>query len=97
MHLGVDAVLLIGEHGDYPKTPLGQEMVPRRAFFEQIVGTLLEAGTPIPICESPKRPLTSQHANRACSELLLASQHHSDAGIETTLRRCMCPQTMIST
>ena len=74
VHLGVDAVLLIGEHGDYPKTPLGQEMVPRRAFFEQIVGTLLEAGTPIPICESPKRPLTSQQGLQRAAACIAASQ-----------------------
>ncbi len=32
--LAVDAVLLIGEHGDYPRSALGQEMLPRRYFFE---------------------------------------------------------------
>lgn len=47
--LAVDAVLLIGEHGDYPRTALGQEMLPRRYFFEQIVGVIGEAGRPIPI------------------------------------------------
>lgn len=47
--LAVDAVLLIGEHGDYPKSELGQEMTPRRYFFEQIVGVLGEAGRTIPI------------------------------------------------
>ena len=36
--LAVDAVLLIGEHGDYPRSRLGQEMLPRRYFFEQISG-----------------------------------------------------------
>lgn len=48
-HLAVDAVLLIGEHGDYPVTSLGQEMVPRRYFFEQICAVIAEAGRPIPI------------------------------------------------
>jgi hypothetical protein len=47
--LAVDAVLLIGEHGDYPKSELGQEMTPRRYFFEQIQGVLSEVGRPIPI------------------------------------------------
>ena len=36
--LAVDAVLVIGEHGDYPVTELGQEMLPRRYFFEQVSG-----------------------------------------------------------
>jgi len=47
--LAVDAVLLIGEHGDYPRTKLGQEMVPRRYFFEQITGVIAESGRSIPI------------------------------------------------
>ena len=47
--LAVDAVLLIGEHGDYPRSELGQEMLPRRYFFEQIAGVIAEAGRPIPV------------------------------------------------
>ncbi|MCY3777289.1 MAG: hypothetical protein OXH11_15040, partial [Candidatus Aminicenantes bacterium] len=47
--LAVDAVLLIGEHGDYPRSELGQEMLPRRYFFEQIAGVISEAGRPIPV------------------------------------------------
>lgn len=47
--LAVDAVLLIGEHGDYPRSALGQEMLPRRYFFEQITGVIGEAGRPIPV------------------------------------------------
>ena len=47
--LAVDGVLLVGEHGDYPVSALGQEMLPRRYFFEQICGTIAEAGRPIPI------------------------------------------------
>ena len=47
--LAVDAVLLIGEHGDYPVSMLGQEMLPRRYFFEQIVGVIGQAERPIPV------------------------------------------------
>mgnify|MGYP001187977566 FL=1 len=47
--LAVDAVLLIGEHGDYPRSQLGQEMLPRRYFFEQIVGVIGEAGRQVPV------------------------------------------------
>ena len=47
--LAVDAVLLIGEHGDYPRSALGQEMLPRRYFFEQICGVIAESDRPIPI------------------------------------------------
>ena len=47
--LAVDAVLLIGEHGDYPRSTLGQEMLPRRYFFEQVCGVIAESGRPIPV------------------------------------------------
>lgn len=47
--LAVDGVLLIGEHGDYPVSELGQEMLPRRYFFEQICGVIAESGRPIPV------------------------------------------------
>jgi hypothetical protein len=47
--LAVDAVLLIGEHGDYPRSRLGQEMLPRRYFFEQISGVIAQADRPIPV------------------------------------------------
>lgn len=47
--LAVDAVLIIGEHGDYPVTAHGQEMVPRRYLFEQVCGVIEESAGAIPI------------------------------------------------
>jgi len=47
--LAVDAVLLIGEHGDYATSPLGQEMTPRRYFFDQISAQIIASGRPVPI------------------------------------------------
>ena len=47
--LAVDGVLLIGEHGDYPVSRLGQEMLPRRYFFEQIAGVIGEGNRPVPV------------------------------------------------
>jgi hypothetical protein len=35
--LAVDGVLLIGEHGNYPKNERGQIMYPRRKFFEETI------------------------------------------------------------
>ncbi|MCC7261173.1 MAG: hypothetical protein IT369_01495 [Candidatus Latescibacteria bacterium] len=47
--LNVDAVLLIGEHGDYPWNERGRHMYPRRYFFEQIAGVFGESGRVVPV------------------------------------------------
>jgi hypothetical protein len=47
--LNVDAVLLIGEHGDYPWNERGRHMYPRRQFFEQIAGVFSESGRSVPV------------------------------------------------
>jgi hypothetical protein len=47
--LNVDAVLVVGEHGDYPNSETGREMHPRRYFTEQILGTFAESGRSVPI------------------------------------------------
>ena len=47
--LNVDAVLLIGEHGDYPWNERGRHMYPRRYFFEQIAGVFAESGRSVPV------------------------------------------------
>jgi hypothetical protein len=38
--LAVDAVLSIAEHGDYPFNERGQQMYPRKAFFDQSVAVM---------------------------------------------------------
>ena len=48
-HLNVDAVLLIGEHGDYPWNERGRHIYPRRYFFEQIAGVFAESGRAVPV------------------------------------------------
>ncbi len=47
--LAVDAVLLIGEHGDYPNNELGQKLYPRFEFFEQIVDVFRNDGRSLPV------------------------------------------------
>jgi len=47
--LAVDAVVLIGEHGRYPKNELGQTMYPRKQFFDQIVAVVERSGRPVPV------------------------------------------------
>lgn len=47
--LAVDAVLVIGEHGDYPTNAKGQIQYPRYEFFEQIVRVFEEDGRAVPV------------------------------------------------
>jgi hypothetical protein len=45
----VDAVLSIGEHGDYPTNKLGQVEYPRKRFFDEITAVTQKAARPVPI------------------------------------------------
>ena len=47
--LAVDAVLLIVEHGDYPKNEMGQFLYPRYEFFKACVNVFEEEGRAVPI------------------------------------------------
>ena len=47
--LAVDGVVVVGEHGDYPKTPKGQVQYPRYRFFEEIVEVFRPSGRSVPM------------------------------------------------
>jgi hypothetical protein len=47
--LAVDAVLLIGEHGEYPHNRLGQHLYPRKRFFDEIVAVMRRSERFVPI------------------------------------------------
>lgn len=47
--LGVDGVLLIGEHGTYPANAKGQTLYPRYEFFRQIVDVFRRSGRAVPV------------------------------------------------
>ena len=47
--LAVDAVLIIGEHGDYPQNDLGQKLYPRYEFFSQAVRVFKQDGRAVPV------------------------------------------------
>jgi hypothetical protein len=47
--LAVDAVLVIGEHGDYPRNELGQKKYPRFEFFTQVVDVFRKDGRVVPM------------------------------------------------
>jgi len=47
--LAVDAVLVIGEHGDYPLTDYGAKQYPRYQFFKQITDVFQKDGRVTPV------------------------------------------------
>src|SRR5438034_7637354 len=47
--LAVDAVLIIGEHGNYPRNEKGQILYPRFEFFDQCVKVFEQAGRAVPV------------------------------------------------
>lgn len=46
---GVDGVVLIGEHGDYPSNEKGQKLYPRFELMEQIVNVYRKTGRALPM------------------------------------------------
>ena len=47
--LAVDAVLIIGEHGDYPLNEYGQKKYPRYEFFKQTTDVFRKDGRAVPV------------------------------------------------
>jgi len=47
--LAVDAVLIVAEHGDYPRNEKGQILYPRYEFFQQCVEVFKRSGKSVPV------------------------------------------------
>jgi hypothetical protein len=47
--LAVDAVLIVGEHGEYPRNEKGQILYPRYEFFKQCVEVFEKDGRAVPV------------------------------------------------
>ncbi len=47
--LAVDGVIIIGEHGRYPKNEKGQTLYPRYSFFKQVVKVFEDSGRSVPV------------------------------------------------
>jgi hypothetical protein len=47
--LAVEGILLIGEHGNYPRNEKGQILYPRYEFMEQIVAVFRKTGQSVPV------------------------------------------------
>ena len=47
--LAVDGVVIIGEHGKYPRNEKGQTLYPRYKFFKQVVDVFESSGRAVPV------------------------------------------------
>ena len=47
--LAVDGVLLIGEHGEYPKSPTGNTQFPKRRFWDETVAVFRRSHRVVPV------------------------------------------------
>lgn len=60
--LAVDAVLIIGEHGNYPRNKLGQKQYPRYEFFQQVAKVFQKEGRSLPIFNDKHLSWRWEHA-----------------------------------
>jgi hypothetical protein len=62
--LGVEGVLLIGEHGNYPRNDNGQIQYPRLELMEQIVSAFRKAGRSAPVFNDKHLSYTFANAKK---------------------------------
>ncbi|MBM4097729.1 MAG: hypothetical protein FJ261_13250 [Planctomycetes bacterium] len=102
--LAVDGVVIIGEHGDYPKNEKGQVLYPRYAWFKRIVKVFEQSGRAVPVFND-KHLSTSWNE---CAEMVADSRRlrfpllagsslpvtwrmpQADIPLGAPLRECVC-------
>ncbi|MBV9081307.1 MAG: hypothetical protein JOZ62_01425 [Acidobacteriaceae bacterium] len=47
--IAIDAIAVIGEHGNFPRTPRGNFMYPRWRYFDEISKVMREDGRVVPM------------------------------------------------
>ena len=62
--LAVEGVLLIGEHGNYPRNDKGQILYPRLEMMEQIVGVFRKTGKSVPVFNDKHLSYTFANAKK---------------------------------
>src|SRR5271156_2304256 len=62
--LAVDAVVIIGEHGNYPRNKKGQILYPRYEFFQQVVQVFEKDGRAVPVYNDKHLSYSAQKAER---------------------------------
>ena len=66
--LAVDAVVIIGEHGDYPKNAKGQILYPRFEFFQEAVKVFEQDGRSVPIFNDKHLSYDTQKARKMVAD-----------------------------
>jgi hypothetical protein len=64
--LAVDGVVIIAEHGRYPKNELGQTLYPRYEFFKRVVNVFERSGRAVPVFNDKHLSTTWAH----CREMV---------------------------
>ena len=62
--LAVEGVLLIGEHGNYPRNEKGQILYPRYEFMDQIVEVFRKTGQSVPVFNDKHLSYTYDRAKK---------------------------------
>ncbi len=65
--LAVDGVVIIGEHGNYPKNEKGQTLYPRYEFFKEVVKVFEASGRSVPVFND--KHLSTEW--RKCAEMVV--------------------------
>src|SRR5690242_1643273 len=66
--LAVDAVLIIGEHGNYPVNAIGQKLYPRYEFFQQCVKVFEQDGRAAPVYNDKHLSYSFEKAQKMVSD-----------------------------
>lgn len=68
--LAVDGVVIIGEHGDYPKNEKGQRLYPRYDWFKEVVKVFEASGRSVPVFNDKHLSTTWEQ----CTEMVADSK-----------------------
>ncbi len=66
--LAVDGVVIIAEHGNYPRNQKGQILYPRFEFFEQVVKVFEQDGRSVPVYNDKHLSYSAQKAARMVAD-----------------------------
>jgi hypothetical protein len=66
--LAVDAVVIIGEHGDYPRNAKGQILYPRYEFFQEAVRVFEQDGRAVPVFNDKHLSYSWEKARRMVAD-----------------------------